>query len=329
VILERGVAETLLATKRKDHSMFDILMSAHRTFLYWGEKGEIIHAEFGSIDDEYLVQIDTKALEFAPHSRDKGLYKIKKHHFGINIYNNDHYFAAEPHKNSTRPLSITPRGFETFAPMKKELVLSAPPKRLGKFSDEIARFKAEVDRLRSDGQPVKLHVGCAQTIKPGFLNLDVVDAQPSAAVTHTSEYFIFPYADEPWGIDTESVDFIFHEDFIEHISQLNQIQFLAEAFRVLKKGCVHRVSTPNLMGSMLHHSNFSAGLAGVYTGEKKHNHISIFTPASLAEIATMIGYSKVLFTEKNGSTSPLKTEESRPHAARYWPNGNIHADLIK
>ena len=57
-----------------------------------------------------------------------------------------------------------------------------------------------------------------------------------------------------------------------------QFQFLAETLRVMKPGSWHRVNTPNVITAMKLHSNFKKGFRGVYTGEEKWGHISIFSP---------------------------------------------------
>ena len=145
---------------------------------------------------------------------------------------------------------------------------------------EKVRFRRQVEWLTGSGKPVKLYCGAGRIPRLGFLNLDRTVESPNFMAAHPDEYFIFPFADTGWGIPDNSVDYIFHEDFIEHISQLQQIQFLAETLRVLKPGCYHRVNTPNLLTSMRRHSDFKAGFAGVYTGEMEWDHIAIFTPAS-------------------------------------------------
>ena len=165
--------------------------------------------------------------------------------------------------------------------------------------------------------------------RPGFLNLDITVYAPEFAVYHSDEYFIFPFADWPWGLPDNSVDYIFQEDFIEHVSQLQQIQVLAEALRVLKPGQYHRVNTPNLLRAMKLHSDFSKGFVGVYTGELQWGHISLFTPASLKEIAEMVGYREVVFTTKNHGVSAFSEQDFRPQADRDEIFGNIYADLVK
>ena len=125
------------------------------------------------------------------------------------------------------------------------------------------------------------------------------------------------------------VDVIFHEDFLEHLDQKEQVIFLAETFRVLKPGSVHRVNTPDLIASMKTHSDFKKGRIGTYTDEwDKHTHKNVVTPSYLTEIAKMIGYNKVLLNSRNASVSKEVPKEYRPGADRA-ENGNVFADLIK
>lgn len=197
---------------------------------------------------------------------------------------------------------------------------------------ELHGFTSRVQALRDAGQPVKIQVGFGWTPAPGFINLEIdphLD-EDDHRFDHV-DVFYFPYADMPWPIPDNSVDFIFHEDFIEHITQKQQVCFLAETLRVLKDGCFHRVSTPCLRGSMNRHSDFSKGMKGVYTGEWDNwQHVSLFTRNSLEEMARMVGYRDVAFTQKNQGVSPHSlTNEVRPSADRDPVFGNVFADLFK
>jgi predicted SAM-dependent methyltransferase len=145
--------------------------------------------------------------------------------------------------------------------------------------------------------------------------------------SYSEDYFIFDFTERTWPIPDSSVDYIYSEDFIEHIPQKNQLAFLAESLRVLKTDCYNRVSTPCLYESMRTHSEFSKGLAGLYVGEfDKWGHICLFTQRSMEEIAHMIGYRRALFTAKSHGTSCHAVADSRPGDQLL---GNIWADLLK
>ena len=120
------------------------------------------------------------------------------------------------------------------------------------------------------------------------------------------------------------------KNFIEHLRKRDQIIFLAESLRVLKQGAIHRINTPNLITSMRDHTDFSRGYGGIYTDEwNKHGHLNVLTPKLLTELALMVGYSKVVFTGRDQSTSKLIPLEYRPDPRSRSEEGNIFADLIK
>ena len=123
---------------------------------------------------------------------------------------------------------------------------------------------------------------------------------------------------------------VFHEDFIEHLSQRDAVGFLAETRRVLRGGAVHRVNSPNLASSMRDHSDFTQGLSGTYTGEwDRWHHLNVFTPTYLEEVALMVGYSRVDFNQRNGSVCAEIVSELRPTPNDRPEDGNVFADLVK
>ncbi|MGQ9472613.1 MAG: glycosyltransferase [Candidatus Caldatribacteriaceae bacterium] len=81
----------------------------------------------------------------------------------------------------------------------------------------------------------KLHIGCGERKLSGFVNIDK-DGDPDLKI------------DVRYGLPfpNESVDFIFAEHFIEHLTRDEGILFLREAYRVLKRGGICRLATPNL-----------------------------------------------------------------------------------
>ncbi len=81
---------------------------------------------------------------------------------------------------------------------------------------------------------------------------------------------------------------------------------------------------------MRDYSDFTKGITGVYIGEwETHQHLNVLTPCLLQELALMVGYSKVLFNNRNQSLSPLVPLEYRPDPNDRPENGNIFADLVK
>ena len=189
---------------------------------------------------------------------------------------------------------------------------------------------------------LKLHLGCGPRILKDWINIDLVYQSWQDYGKHQEEidypinlkgekedFYALNIIDSGLPLPDNSVDAVFHEDFIEHLNQRDQIILLAEILRVLKPDGVHRVNTPNLLKTMRDQSNFLLGQRGVYAAEwNNHIHLNILTQDSLKELALMVGYSQVIFNNKNQSISPLMPPEYRPCGKRP-ADGNIFADLIK
>jgi hypothetical protein len=206
--------------------------------------------------------------------------------------------------------------------------------------------QASIERLRAAGaratpEGLKLHVGCGPRVLKGWLNIDLAWCDDpryttpygeaySAEVRGTrDDFFAFDVAGMPLPLPDNSVRVVFNEDFIEHLDQRQQVLFLAETWRVLKPGGVHRINTPDLLKSMRQHSDFTRGYAGVFQDEwRVHGHLNVLTPAVLAEMARMVGYSDIHFGSKGKSISAEVPPEYRPGADRPV-DGNVFADLVK
>lgn len=89
-------------------------------------------------------------------------------------------------------------------------------------------------------KPVKLHIGCGTNFKETWINIDNNSDANIARLDlnwDLSKGIPFPNG---------SVDFIYHEHFIEHLSFEEGRVFLKECHRVLKKGGVTRIACPDL-----------------------------------------------------------------------------------
>jgi hypothetical protein len=81
---------------------------------------------------------------------------------------------------------------------------------------EMKRFRNVVSRLQAEGKAIKVNCGVGLRPLPGFLNLDIQCACPQFLMSNPAEFFKFPFVGK-WNIPNDCVDYIFHEDFIEHI----------------------------------------------------------------------------------------------------------------
>ena len=205
--------------------------------------------------------------------------------------------------------------------------------------------KKEFDRLANDFlnlKSLKLHFGSGPRILKNWINIDLTFEPYEKYLKYYTDKFypenIRGDRKDFYAIDIlktglpfpdNSIEVIFHEDFIEHLDQKEQIIFLAETFRVLKKNSIHRINTPNLLASMLKHSDFNKGKIGVYTDEwDKHVHKNLLTPNYLTEISKIIGYKEIIFNSRDKSLSEEIPPEYRPSNDRSEKE-NIFADLIK
>lgn len=217
----------------------------------------------------------------------------------------------------------------------KQAVLQLP--NLWKVRHTNPKDMRRLKRLAQSGWPLKLHFGCDARILKGWINMDLAYKKstkhpfpdPDANRGSREDFFAIDFVEGPLPLPDNSVEVIFHEDFIEHLNQRNTLLFLAETWRVLKKEGVHRVSTPDLASSMRRHSRFAEGYKGVFIYEwDKHAHLNVPTPQYLKELATLVGYREVIFTAKNQSRSALVPPEFRPVDDRE-ENEQIFCDLIK
>lgn len=88
-------------------------------------------------------------------------------------------------------------------------------------------------RLRTS---TRLHLGCGDNVIDGWSNLDM--AGPRGVVRFDLR--------RPLPVATDSVDLIYSEHFIEHVSHEHGLRLLSECHRVLRPGGVIRISTPDL-----------------------------------------------------------------------------------
>jgi predicted SAM-dependent methyltransferase len=90
-------------------------------------------------------------------------------------------------------------------------------------------------RLAADRPSVRLHLGCGPRLLPGWINIDI---GLRADVTLDLR--------RPIPLPDDSVDFVFTEDFIEHLPYAAGVAVLSECARLLHPGGVLRLATPDL-----------------------------------------------------------------------------------
>jgi len=94
--------------------------------------------------------------------------------------------------------------------------------------------RQRIRRFYRENKIKKITLGCGEFPVPGWLNADIISGDICYDAAEKSP---FP---------SDSVDFVFTEQFIEHLSYHDAIFHLKEVVRILKKGGVLRLSTPDL-----------------------------------------------------------------------------------
>jgi len=202
-----------------------------------------------------------------------------------------------------------------------------------------------LSQLGASGQPLKLHFGCGPRVLKGWINIDLsyepfenylqyyTDKHyPESIRGGREDLYAINLLKTGLPLPDNSVDLVFHEDFFEHLAQKDQVIFLAETLRVMKKGAIHRINTPNLLASMRDNSHFEQGKAGVFTGEWENwHHYNVVSPAILEDMAKMVGYSAVVFNTRDHSIAAgrLPSEYRPDEKDRPAADSNVFADLVK
>ena len=97
--------------------------------------------------------------------------------------------------------------------------------------------RSSIERYLHKHAVRSLHLGCSANIHKGWLNTDLRVLGRRA---------IFLDATRPFPLPDDSIDYVFSEHMIEHVSYLQGLFMLRECYRVLKPGGRIRIATPNL-----------------------------------------------------------------------------------
>ncbi len=105
----------------------------------------------------------------------------------------------------------------------------------------ISKFK--ISKYDKNCQIKKLQIGGGNHIKKGWLNGDILNGN------------IYLNAKKKFPIKSNSFEYIFAEQFIEHLDFTSGKRFMEECYRVLKPGGILRIATPDLKGLLSVYNN--------------------------------------------------------------------------
>lgn len=142
----------------------------------------------------------------------------------------------------------------------------------------------------TDGK-VLVHIGCGKTNAPEFIN---IDAQPFAHV-HIVTDDISSLRD----FSDSTVDLVYMCHILEHIKRKDLKNVLLEMKRILKNGCILRLSVPDFdklievyIDSGCDMNTISQQLMGGQ--DHQYNiHYSVFNHKSLSELLEIVGFKEV------------------------------------
>lgn len=97
--------------------------------------------------------------------------------------------------------------------------------------------KKSIQNYITSNAILKLHIGAGGSILDGWLNTDF---------GHLEKGSVYLDASVPFNIPDNTFNFIYSEHLFEHLNIEGQLNLLFESFRILKKGGVCRIATPNL-----------------------------------------------------------------------------------
>jgi SAM-dependent methyltransferase len=90
-------------------------------------------------------------------------------------------------------------------------------------------------------KPIKLNLGCGTNLVEGWTN---VDNNPEYKIKEPGLYLKWDLR-KPLPYEDGSVDKIFHEHFIEHLTKSQGDAFLRDSYRALKPGGTMRIGWPD------------------------------------------------------------------------------------
>lgn len=138
------------------------------------------------------------------------------------------------------------------------------------------KLDQEVSVLLKGRKKIKLNVGCGTDYKEGWIN---IDNNSDENIERLDLNFDLR---NPLPFKDKSVDYIFNEHFIEHLTIEESQQAIKDFMRVLKPGGVMRIAMPNLEESIEIYADKNWKKRGFI---KEHGLQFVETPAELLNMS--------------------------------------------
>lgn len=165
-------------------------------------------------------------------------------------------------------------------------------------------IEAVLDAYRNPG--VYVDLGCGADKNPGFLGIDKRDL-PGVDIVHDLEVL-------PWPLPDECVSLLVASHLVEHITPIHGffIDWMNEAWRVMREGCTFMISTPY------------AGSLGYWSDP---THVNPCTEATWGYFDPI--HPRALTAEGNRLWDIYKPRPWRIAQNAWDTNGNLEIQLVK
>ncbi len=91
-------------------------------------------------------------------------------------------------------------------------------------------------------QDLKLHLGCGSELKQGWLNVDLINSQPS--ITPGTQFINYDLRLGVLPLQDASCEFVYSAHFFEHLECQQGLRLMRDSYRVLRPGGTFRVALP-------------------------------------------------------------------------------------
>ena len=191
-------------------------------------------------------------------------------------------------------------------------------------------WRRRAQKLERDSGPLRLHLGCGATKKPGWVNVDLAGANVDLAWDIT----------DPLPFQDGAVDAIFHEHLLEHLSLAEGLSLMKECHRLLKEGGVLRIAVPDCKNFLKAYATGDALLADLKPGRPtallaasevflRHGHRSAYDSETLTLLCRSGGFSAVEESVfGGGQIRPSPDSEHRRRESLYIEVVKVARDTV-
>lgn len=157
---------------------------------------------------------------------------------------------------------------------------------------------------------IKLHLGCNNVIIPGWINIDINEHTGQGEfIQHDLSLGLPPQ------IEDNSVDFIYSQHFLEHITRSQATRLLIDCHKKLKPSGVIRICVPNLGSVVARYFYKDIGYGEGEGAYKPHSrcqmmndafkawgHQYMYNEEELRLVLKEAGFTQIYLSNHNGST---------------------------